>query len=225
MLIAENEDDLQRLLYGFVNTASTFNMQVSIEKTQLMIISKEPIRCKLEMNNKIIQQVMKFNYLGVITSSDRDLIGEVHIQANRANRIAGYLRDIVWRNQHISIKSKVRIYKTCIRPVLTYAAEARADTAKTKRILRMAEMKTLRAIRGINLKDRMESEQIRQDCEIQDIVRWTRARWRCWKDHVDRMAPKRLAKWVKTHNPQGHRPPGRPPKRWYESCTSGSQEV
>lgn len=89
---------------------------------------------------------MKFNYLGAITSSDRDLIGEVRVQANKATGIAGYLRDTIWRNRHMSIKSKVRIYKTCIRSILTYATETRTDTAKTKRILRTAEMKMLRAI-------------------------------------------------------------------------------
>lgn len=40
-LIAKNEDNLQRLLYRFANTVTTFNMQMSIEKTQFMVISKE----------------------------------------------------------------------------------------------------------------------------------------------------------------------------------------
>lgn len=47
-------------------------------------------------------------------------------------------------------ESKVRIYKTCVRPILTYAAETCADTKKTKRILRSTEMKTLCTIRGIS---------------------------------------------------------------------------
>ncbi|XP_072766481.1 uncharacterized protein [Anoplolepis gracilipes] len=178
MLIVENEDDLQRLLHRFVNTASTFNMITSTEKTQSMVISKEPIRCKLEVNNKIIQQVMKFNYLGAIVSSNRNLVEEVRAQANRANRIAGYLREVIWRNRNMSLRSKVRIYKTCIRPILTYAVETRADITRTKRILRTTEMRTLRAIRGVNLGDRMRSEQIRRECKIQDIVRWTRTRRR-----------------------------------------------
>jgi len=38
-----------------------------------MITSKEPIRCKLMAHNKIIQQVLKFNYLGTVISSDRNL--------------------------------------------------------------------------------------------------------------------------------------------------------
>lgn len=65
--------------------AITLNMQISIEKTQLMVISKEPIRCKLEVNNRAIQQVMKFNYFGIKTSSNRDLTGKVQAQTNKTN--------------------------------------------------------------------------------------------------------------------------------------------
>jgi len=36
--------------------------------------------------------------------------------------------------------------------------EKRAETSKTKRILRMAKMQMLRAIRGISLKDRIRTE-------------------------------------------------------------------
>jgi len=38
----------------------------------------------------------------------------------------------------------VRIYKTCIRPNMTYGIETREETNKTKRMLPVAEMKTLR---------------------------------------------------------------------------------
>ena len=38
-----------------------------------MTISKDPIRFKLEINDRIVEQVMEFNYLAVnITSSEED---------------------------------------------------------------------------------------------------------------------------------------------------------
>lgn len=62
-------------------------------------------------------------------------------------KISGALSTIIWRNKYLSNKTKVRIYKACVRPVLTYAVETRAETAKTKQIFRTTEMRTLRAIR------------------------------------------------------------------------------
>lgn len=171
ILIAEDEDGLQRLLYRFTTTAQDFNMIISTKKTQSMVISKEPIRCKVVANDKIIDQVMRFKYLGVETSSDRNLIDEIRTQTNKSSQISGFLKDVIWRNKNMNIGSKVRIYKTCIRPILTYAAETRADTSKTKRIMRTTEMKILRRIQGINLRDRVRRTTIRENCKIQDVVR------------------------------------------------------
>ena len=52
VLITESEDDLQRLLHQFGKIADKFNMQVSVEKTKSLVVSKEPIRCKLEFKKK-----------------------------------------------------------------------------------------------------------------------------------------------------------------------------
>ena len=47
----------------------------------------------------------------------------------------------------MSIESKTRIYKTCVRPIMTYATE----TAATKQMLRTTEIKILRLIVGKTL--------------------------------------------------------------------------
>lgn len=46
----------------------------------------------------------------------------------------------------MSTEGKIRIYKACVRPVLTYAAETRAETSQTTRMMRTTEMKVLRTI-------------------------------------------------------------------------------
>lgn len=197
VLLAESEDDLQRLLFRFKTTAEEFNMRISTEKTKSLTISKEPLRSKLSVDNNTIEQVMSFNYLGANTSSTRSLNEEVRTQAMKAAAISGCLRDVIWKNKHMSVEGKVRIYKTCVRPILTYAAETRAETAKTKRIMRTTEMKTLRSIAGVTLHDRVRSDNIRETCKIQDVVRWVRTRRRNWNDHINRMDDNRLANIVR----------------------------
>mgnify|MGYP006948248671 FL=1 len=107
----------------------------------------------------------------------------------------------------------VRLYKTCVRPVMTYAIETRAETAATKKLLRTTEMKTLRSIAGYTLRDRKRNELIREQCNIQDIVRWSRQRRREWRDHVNRMDDEKLAKIAMSEKPNTLRQSGRPPKR------------
>ncbi|XP_044749778.1 uncharacterized protein LOC123310376 [Coccinella septempunctata] len=224
LLVAENEDDLQRLLHRFNLTAQKLNMEISCEKTQSMVVSKEPIRCKLVVNGSIVNQVMNVSYLGVETSSNRCVANEVDSQVKKAARISGCLQDVIWRNKYMSTESKTRIYKTCIRPILTYAAETRAETSETKRKMRTTEMRILRTIRGITLRDRIRNTDTLRELGIRDVFRWVRTRRRYWRDHVDRMGPDRIAKWAKTQKPGTRRPVGRPPKRWHDSWTSVTQE-
>lgn len=130
VLIAESEDDLQRLLFQFYKTCQSFNMRISTQKTKCITISKEPLRCKLAINEYLIEQVMEIQYLGVTITSDGRSIKEAKEQSIKANRIAGCLNHSIWQNQYLRKDTKVRIYKAVIRPVLSYAAETRADSKK-----------------------------------------------------------------------------------------------
>ncbi|KAI4480031.1 hypothetical protein M0802_014287 [Mischocyttarus mexicanus] len=152
VLIANSEDNLQRLLHKFNTTSKKFNMIISAEKTKCLTISKEPIRCKLETNGRIIEQTMTFNYLGVEITSHRDLYRETTNQVRKLAVVSGALKNIIWRNKYLRKETKTRIYKTCVRPILTYAIEIRTDTKRTKQALRTAEMNILRPIVGKNKK-------------------------------------------------------------------------
>ncbi|XP_044760904.1 uncharacterized protein LOC123318360 [Coccinella septempunctata] len=199
-------------------------MQISTTKTKSLVISKEPKRCKLVVADQPIEQVMTFSYLGVQISSNQDRTYEVREQASKACRMAGALRDVIFNNKYMSKQSKTRIYKTCVRPIMTYAIETRADNKRTKSILRTTEMKILRTISGYTLRDRKRNTAILEECQVQDIVKWGRARRRYWNNHNSRMNAERIAKIARDGIPNTRRPIGRPPKRWKDSWVSTSIE-
>ena len=135
----------------------------------------------------------------------------------KAARIFGSLYNLIWSNKYMSTECKVRIYKTNVRPVLTYASETRAETACIKQLLRTTEMKTIRAIHRKTLRDKLRSDHLRHLSGIQDIVKWTEDRRREWDANVGRMEDNRLAKIARDSHPQGVRSRGGPKKRWKES--------
>ena len=45
----------------------------------------------------------------------------------------GCLYNLIWHNKYMSADCNVRIYKTNVRPVLTYASETRAETTELQR--------------------------------------------------------------------------------------------
>jgi len=80
--------------------------------------------------------------------------------------MSGCLRQITWANEYMRKDSKVRIYKTCIRPIMTYGIETREETNKTKRMLRVTKM--LRTIMGKTKIDRIRNTDIREQCGVQN---------------------------------------------------------
>ncbi|XP_043496141.1 uncharacterized protein LOC122520182 [Polistes fuscatus] len=135
VLIAENEDDLQRLLHEFNTIAQSLGMLISTSKTKCMTTSKIPLRC-------------------IEISSFGEIETEVRTQVVKATRAAAQLNDTIFRNKHLRIDTKSRIYKATIRPILTYAVETRPETSKTRQMMEAAEMKIIRRITGKSLWDR-----------------------------------------------------------------------
>ena len=60
-----------------------------------MTIRKEPLCCKLEIDGRMVEQVMEFNYLGVNITSSGNLGKEIKTQTQKAPRVAGCLNDLV----------------------------------------------------------------------------------------------------------------------------------
>ena len=60
VLIADSEDKLQELINKFCITAKTYNMAVSTSKTKTLTIAKEPVQCKLVIDDTLLEQVYLF---------------------------------------------------------------------------------------------------------------------------------------------------------------------
>ncbi|KAI4477630.1 hypothetical protein M0802_014675 [Mischocyttarus mexicanus] len=127
---------------------------------------RKPCRCKLAVNGLSVEQVIKFRFLGVNITSSKNLIEEVPEQTRKAAMLSGCLGDIIWRNKYMSTNYKSRIYKTCVRPIMSYAIETRAEIAATKRPLRSTEMKTLRTMTGKKLFNHQRNDDIRKEYNV-----------------------------------------------------------
>jgi len=58
-IFAETEDNLQRQLHKFCQVSQAMNMTISTEKTKSSF-AKDPGRCKLVVEDKIMEQVSQF---------------------------------------------------------------------------------------------------------------------------------------------------------------------
>ena len=121
--------------------------------------------------------------------------------------------------RYMTVEIKIKKYKAVVRLIMTYGAETRAATTKTKQLLRATEMNTLRAVLGKTRSDRMKNVDILERCSLQEVAKFVKSGRKAWNEHVSR-AEQRLIKLVRDDRPNTKRPPGRPPKPWADSWRS-----
>ena len=96
------------------------------------------------------------------------------------------------------------------------------NTAHKSR-LEAAEMRVLRVIRGISLRDRVRSERIRTDLGVEPVLDCVERNQLRWFGHVRRMEGAERLRRILVWRPEGRRPAGRPRKRWMESIAEAVQ--
>lgn len=87
---------------------------------------------------------------------------EVHA---RLQGIGNAFRNVngVIHDRQLPLRLKAQVYRTMVRPAALYGAETWAVKEEHTKKLEVAEMRCLRAIRGVTRRDRMRNENIRQD--------------------------------------------------------------
>ena len=74
---------LQRLLYNFHLSCLEFIIKISVHKTKAINVS-----CKLEIDGRMVEQVMEFNYLSVNITSSGNLVKEIKTQVQIGAKVA-----------------------------------------------------------------------------------------------------------------------------------------
>ena len=69
-------------------------------------------------------EVTKFKYLGSTISNNNKLDAELEIRTSNASNAFGRLKDRVWKNKELTIKTKCAVYKAIILSTLLYGSEA-----------------------------------------------------------------------------------------------------
>ena len=70
VLLSSTESGLQCALNSFADACNTAGMKISMVKTEILNLSKNPDQCVLQVNGATLKQVEKFKYVGVAFTSD-----------------------------------------------------------------------------------------------------------------------------------------------------------
>jgi hypothetical protein len=88
-----------------------------------MTVSRRPFQVNQQIETYSFEAVEEFTHLGTCLTSKNEIRPEIEKRIATANRAYYALRPIL-RSQSVYRNTKIIIYKTLIRPVITYGAEA-----------------------------------------------------------------------------------------------------
>jgi Reverse transcriptase (RNA-dependent DNA polymerase) len=231
-LIGRNMDAVKDKFMALEGKCSDLGLKVNDAKTEYMIIP--PSNRHLEQNVTIgthtFKMVNRFVYLGSELNANNDITDEIKRRITLGNRSYYSLLKIL-RSKSVSRNTKCVLYKTTIRPVVTYGSESWCLTQKDEQSLQTFERRVLRTIFGPVYDQRNERWRRRFNHELSqlygepDIVRITKINRLRWLGHVQRMDDKRIPKKILKAKPEGKRGAGRPKSRWYDAALANLRTV
>jgi hypothetical protein len=158
------------------------------------------------------ERLNSFVYLGTLITSD-NISAEINNRITLANRSYFGLVNIL-KAKYINRKYKVIIYKTLIKPVLMYGAEAWVLSKVDEARLGVFERKILRRMNrplceGATCRSRYNEELYRLYDEI-DLVTAIRISRLRWVGHIVQMQDNLPCEKITLDKPKGRRRLGRP---------------
>ena len=119
-------------------------------------------------------------------------------------------------NKDVSLIMRGRLYSSCVRSSMLHGSETRPVRKENVVALQRAEMRMVRWMCGVKLKDRLPSKVLRERLGIDDIALVLQQnRLRCY-GHVLRKDDDDWVKKCMEYEVEGLRPRGRPKMTWRE---------
>ena len=217
-LMAGSNEELQDLTNRLTNSANAYGMEVSAEKSKIMVNSRNNRTSTITMNGTPLEQVNHFKYLGATLSSDGSSTADIRIRLATATSAMAKLKKI-WSSR-ISFTTKYRLYKSLVLSVLLYGCEAWTLLAETERRLEAFEYKCLRRLLQISYTERKTNDYVRET--VHDLVgsqepllATIKRRKLAWYGHVTRHDS--LCKTILQGTVEGGRCRGRQRKSWSDN--------
>ena len=212
-LVANNPIELQNALAAWNSALKRAKMKINTNKTEVMMVARQREEIEIWLEGEKLKLVEEFKYLGVKIDErcqmEKEILNRIQCHTNNLRTLYPLMREKL-----IPMQVKITIYKTILRPVLTYGSETWTLTERLKSKIQAAEMRVLRIIKGVTRCDKIRNEEIRRELEIEPILEYVERSQLRWFGHVMRMNEQQYPVKYYQWQPQGKRPTGRPRKRW-----------
>ncbi|GFX52023.1 reverse transcriptase domain-containing protein [Trichonephila clavipes] len=223
-IIGRSEKAMKEAFQALEISAINMGLTINEDKTKFMETLPSSVNItSFCVNGHSFDRVSEFKYLRTFINDQNKVKAEINNRIKSANKCCFGLKKQL-RSKFISGKTKLRLYKTLILPVLLYASETWTLNLENIRALETSERKALRAIFG-PVKDQecwrtrynFELYRLYKEPQVTRVIRSNRLRW---LGHIWRSPENNQTRAYTFKNHMGSRTRGRPPTRWIDDVES-----
>ena len=157
--LAGQEPELVKLVNHLEEASTAYDIQISAEKAQLMTSNTNGISTDINIDNKKLETVCSFKYLGAIVSDEGS---KPEVLSRIAQTTAAVTKPkVIWNDKNIAISSKSRLMRSLAMSIFLYACETWTITIDIERRIQALEMKCFRKLLGISYRDHITNEEVK----------------------------------------------------------------
>jgi hypothetical protein len=128
------------------------------------------------------------------------------------DKLIGCIKRYFGKNMRKEIKS--RLHNIISKPALQYGSEIWVLRAEDKRRIETSEMRFLRSVLVVSLRDKIRSENLRKQLNTERMVEEIQEYQKKWHTHVERLPHERLPWQTYFYHPIGRQGIWRLRRRW-----------
>ena len=218
-LLAGSNAELQHLTDELAKSTSRYGMEISAEKSKVMINTNHSKSVDITLYGNKLEEVDKCVYLGSTITSDRKSDNEIRIRLAQSTSAMIRLYTI-WNSKHINFKLKYNLYRSLVLSILTYGCETWTISVAMQKKISAFENKAHRKLLGIKYQDRITNVCVRNSITMllgtyEPLLKTIKRRKLKWFGHVSRYD--NLCKTIMQGSVEGTRKQGRPKSQWIDN--------
>ena len=184
-MVSHQQDGLQRLMDKFSDVCNFFGLRIIQKKTQVMGQPTPAPPCVTD-DGKELEVVHQFHYLGSTTTNTLSLDVELSKYIGKASTTLSKLTKRIWENKHLTIPTKINVYKACIISTLLYGSESWSTYSTQEQNLQVFHLRCLCRILGITWQNKVQTNDLWR-AGIPSMFTLLCQCCLCWLGHIHRM--------------------------------------
>lgn len=187
IVFADTQEGLQALMDKVVEVSKRYGLEMNVNKTKLLVVSKEQINnAHIKINNVRIERVKQYTYLGTIINENWDNTQEIKCRIEKARAIFNKM-SALFKNHNLTLATKIRFLRCYVFSVLLYGVETWTVSQEMTKRLEAFELWLYRRMLRISWKDKITNiEVLRRMNKETEIIKTVKSRKLQYLGHIMR---------------------------------------